>query len=332
VTNYRKNPVNSEDEAAAQAAAEKAKAEKEKALKAAAAEEAKAAVKEESEEEATEAKAAAEEYGKEGNEDEYYDEEDYGKEEDKEEDESDDEAAQTGGIDPKLAAKYSFLFKKRDEMTPAERRWKWVKKSALPKDLVELMETLTKDKKKKKESTVKEVTEETEKDQLEAGGADFVTLLSARNDLDVDYTNAFNVKERLEYLKKDRIKGKYSPEYHVRVMSLMIEKMPDRDEDVTLKVEVLLLMIGTLFQTAKQGSVLGRAEWMLTGKRILQLLVQIDKPVFKKALKKAHSEEGGKTKEKFDIEETNVFEVERSVFPSLSNFVEHLDEHLWKSF
>lgn len=27
-----------------------------------------------------------------------------------------------------------------------------------------------------------------------------------------------------------------------------------------------------------------------------------------------------------------MFEVERSVFPSLSNFVEHLDEHLWKSF
>ena len=37
-------------------------------------------------------------------------------------------------------------------------------------------------------------------------------------------------------------------------------------------------------------------------------------------------------KEKFDVEETNVFEVERSVFPSLSNFIEHLDEHLWKSF
>lgn len=43
-------------------------------------------------------------------------------------------------IDPKVAAKYSFLFKKRDEMTPAERRWKWVIKSSLPKDLVDLMD------------------------------------------------------------------------------------------------------------------------------------------------------------------------------------------------
>ena len=28
-------------------------------------------------------------------------------------------------------------------MTPAERRWKWVKKTALPKDLVDLMDKLT---------------------------------------------------------------------------------------------------------------------------------------------------------------------------------------------
>ena len=143
---------------------------------------------------------------------------------------------------------------------------------------------------------------------------------------------AFNVKERLEFLKKDRIKGKYSPEYHVKVLNLMVEKMPDKEEDVTLKVEVLILMIGTLFQTAKQGFVLGRDEWLLTGKMILQLLTQIDKPVFKRALRKAHSEEEKPAKEEFSIDETNVFEVERSVFPSLSNFVEHLDEHLWKSF
>jgi hypothetical protein len=63
----------------------------------------------------------------------------------------------------------------------------------------------------------------------------------------VDYTVSFNVKERLEYLKKDRIKGKYSPEYHVKVLNLMVDKMPDKEEDVALKVEVLILMIGTLF-------------------------------------------------------------------------------------
>ena len=133
-------------------------------------------------------------------------------------------------------------------MTPAERRWKWVKKQALPKDLLELMEKLANTKaKKKKDQTIKKVTTEAVGLEQEPS-SDFVTQLRARNDIDVDYTNSFNVKERLEFLKKDRIKGKYSPEYHVKVLNLMIEKMPDREEnDVTLKVEVLLLMIGTLF-------------------------------------------------------------------------------------
>jgi hypothetical protein len=37
--------------------------------------------------------------------------------------------------------------------------------------------------------------------------------------------------------------------------------------------------------------VLGRDEWLLTGKMILLLLAQIDKAVFKRALRKAHSDE-----------------------------------------
>jgi hypothetical protein len=135
-------------------------------------------------------------------------------------------------------------------MTPAERRWKWVKKSAMPKDLLELMEKLTKDKKKKKESTTKKTITDSGAVSNEPS-TDFITQLHTRNDIDVDYTVSFNVKERLDYLKKDRIKGKYSPEYHVKVLNLMVDKMPDKDEDVSLKVEVLILMIGTLFQTAK---------------------------------------------------------------------------------
>ena len=145
-----------------------------------------------------------------------------------------------------LAAKYSFLFKKRDEMTPAERRWKWVKKTALPKDLVELMDKLQSNKKTKKEKVKQQVTTEQSVDQVETQG-EFVTQLRARNDIDVDYTDPANVKERLEYLKKDRIKGKYSADYHVRVLNLMHEKLPDREENTTMKVEVLLLLIGTLF-------------------------------------------------------------------------------------
>lgn len=236
VNKYRENPVNSEDE-------KKESSDEEEPVQT------KEAPK--AEEKPADEKPDAD-YGKEdAKEDEYYDEEDYGEEEAKgSDDESDsDEAADADNeINPKLAAKYSFLFKKRDEMTPAERRWKWVKKQALPKDLLELMEKLANTKaKKKKEQTIKKVTAEAVGVEQEPS-SDFVTQLRARNDIDIDYTNSFNVKERLEFLKKDRIKGKYSPEYHVKVLSLMTEKMPDKeDADVTLKVEVLLLMIGTLF-------------------------------------------------------------------------------------
>jgi len=57
--------------------------------------------------------------------------------------------ADSGEINPKLRAKYAFLFKTREEMTPTERRWKWVKKEHLPQDLKDLMEKLSKKKPKK---------------------------------------------------------------------------------------------------------------------------------------------------------------------------------------
>lgn len=63
------------------------------------------------------------------------------------------------------------------------------------------------------------------------------------------------------------------------------------------------------------------------------LLAQIEKAAFKRTLKKAHVEDEKPEKEAtFNENETLVFEVERSVFPSLSNFVEHLDSELWKAF
>jgi hypothetical protein len=97
--------------------------------------------------EAKKANAAAEkaatkdeEYG-----DEYYDEEDYGKEGGSDDEDEDAAAKVTDSkdIDPKLKKKYLFLWKDREEMTPEERRWKWVKPEQLPVDLKELMDKLT---------------------------------------------------------------------------------------------------------------------------------------------------------------------------------------------
>jgi len=42
-------------------------------------------------------------------------------------------------IDPKLKAKYHFLFKPREEMTPSERRWKWVRRDCLPEEMIKII-------------------------------------------------------------------------------------------------------------------------------------------------------------------------------------------------
>ena len=109
------------------------------------------------------------------------------------------------------------------------------------------MERLTKKKESKKKETKIRPAGVAVEAEAETG-ADFVTQVHARNDLVVDYTNSFNVSEHLEFLKKERIKGKFSADYHVRVMNLMVDNMPDYQEsDIRLKVEVLLLLIGTIF-------------------------------------------------------------------------------------
>lgn len=44
---------------------------------------------------------------------------------------------------------------------------------------------------------------------------EFVTQVTTRNDLTLDYTQIVNVKERLEILTQERFKGKYSASFHV---------------------------------------------------------------------------------------------------------------------
>jgi len=53
-------------------------------------------------------------------------------------------------------------------------------------------------------------------------------------------------------------------------------------------VQVLVFLVGTLLQTAKQG-VLSRVDWLETHARINELNTVIKKPVFVKSLKEAHT-------------------------------------------
>jgi len=178
---------------------------------------------------ARDAAEAAEKQANAGEEEEqeYYDEE-YDEEEG-EADASDEDnvtATKTDSkdIDPKLKKRYLWLWKDREEMTPEERRWKWVKKENMPADLIELMDLLSRKKQKVKKEKI-EKTKETDVDQNNLlDEEEYITQVKSRNDLTIDYTVVANVKERLEVLKQERFKGKYALHFHVEVLTRIADQ------------------------------------------------------------------------------------------------------------
>jgi len=107
-----------------------------------------------------------------------------------------------------------------------------------------------------------------------------------------------------------------------------------------------LLLIGTIFQTAK---ILPREQWVDCSVRINQLLELVDSPKFREQLKianaydpKANESESEEEAEspapvqeklgKKAVAARADFEVERSVFPALSSFLEKLDDQIYKSY
>lgn len=101
-------------------------------------------------------------------------------------------------------------------------------------------------------------------------------------------------------------------------------------------MQVLVFLVGTLLQTAKQG-VLSRVDWLETHARINELNTVIKKPVFVKSLKEAHTVQApasaaAEEEENPNFDSQKQFDIERQVFPSLSNFVEGLHEQLWRAY
>lgn len=118
-------------------------------------------------------------------------------------------------IDPKLKKRYLWLWKDREEMTPEERRWKWVKKENMPTDLIELMDMLSKKKQKVKKERTEKQKDNTEGAAVVSDEEEYITEVKTRNDLFIDYTIVANVKERVEVLRQERFKGKYALMFHV---------------------------------------------------------------------------------------------------------------------
>ena len=111
--------------------------------------------------------------------------------------------------------------------------------------------------------------------------------------------------------------------------------------EVKMKIEVIILMIGTLFQTTRSTTFLTRDQWITVYDRVRELLRLSQTPEFMAQLILAHAAPIKEEKEEKEITadeilqniaNQNLFETERSVFPSLSTFLERMDENLWKSY
>ena len=111
--------------------------------------------------------------------------------------------------DPKLRAKYPFIWKPLEEWQPSERRWKWVKKECLPLDLKNLLYKPEKEGKKEKEK----VRVEGPNNENEAK-EEFMTIVNTQQWLQDDYRIIVNVRDNLEALKQQRLKGKFDSKYH----------------------------------------------------------------------------------------------------------------------
>ena len=84
--------------------------------------------------------------------------------------------------------------------------------------------------------------------KTEANVNAWVTNVTTKHLLEADYSEIKAVNENLDELKADRIKGKYSPSYHVEVLTKMVEQMPVKAEsDIEVKISVILYLIGTIF-------------------------------------------------------------------------------------
>jgi len=166
-------------------------------------------------------------------------------------------------------------------------------------------------------------------------------VVKIRDDLQVDYSVLANVKERIEVLIKERFKGKYDMLFHADVLRKISDQFEFNEKvlfELRLKVQVLVLYMGTMFAKAKTDKYMARKDWLETHKRMSELLQVIRKPVFVKSLKEAYTVQTSKSSSMADDQDENEFEsrqnfdIERQVFSSLSNYMEGLHDQLWRAY
>jgi hypothetical protein len=180
---------------------------------------------EESEEEESEEEESEEEESKEeGSEEEESEEEEIEEEESEEESEIDEDEQEQ-----------NIFTMPRDQLTPAQRRLKWVKFEYLP---LYLQEFLKKKKKPAKAAATTTVVESSDDDSTKAGKVtkpvaaeggdeDKLTTLNLKNDFTIDYSKYENVHNKLREIHEERNKGRKNAKHHAELLAFMLEQAKD---------------------------------------------------------------------------------------------------------
>ena len=64
----------------------------------------------------------------------------------------------------------------------------------------------------------------------------------------IDFKVFANVMEIQEALKEERLKTKYSAEYHAEVLAKMYSEMPCEEvHEIRAKIDITILLVGTIF-------------------------------------------------------------------------------------
>ena len=230
-------------------------------------------------------------------------------------------------------------------MTPAQRRLRWVKKDRLPASIQAQLAQRDKNKKDNKEAAAKLEKEPSERkpDGTAAGAAAGEkkeiqeTILYVKNDyLQLDFTKSDNVAKKLKEVQDDRMRGKYDPKFHIQMLTYILNQV----KDSTLRIEVILNLLNSLFDSAKV-SLLGfmnRDTWLSTHNYLNLLMNLLETDSFRDSLRNfQRKEKTAAALEDADVEtETNelstTIEIEKAILPALANFIEKLDYELLKAF
>lgn len=205
-------------------------------------------------------------------------------EEESEEEESEEESSEEEIVD--------ILKIPREQMTPAQRRLKWVKKDRLPLHMQEKLKEKEKNKIKETKERAKQATGvaiDTAEKVFQGEADSKETQLNLKNDFQVDYRVTENVIKKLKEIQDDRMRGKFDPKYHTQVLVFMLENA----KDTLLKVDIILNLLNTLFDSAKYTTTgfITRDTWLMVYNYIQTLLQHLNEPKVKESLRNTLSKD-----------------------------------------